>query len=62
MELRDQLCVCGHLQPFHRTYGCTGSRPNPDAKKTDRTWWQCKAFHAKELMRCTEDSRLRKAG
>jgi hypothetical protein len=45
---RIELCVCGHPQSFHRTYGCTGTRPNPDPKKTDRLWCQCKAFQGAE--------------
>jgi hypothetical protein len=31
---RDEMCICGHPQSAHRTYGCTGSSPNPDLKKT----------------------------
>jgi hypothetical protein len=44
---RDELCVCGHPQSSHRTYGCTTWRPNPDPKKTDRIWCQCKGFQSK---------------
>ncbi len=29
----DEICVCGHPQSLHRTYGCNGSHPNPDPKK-----------------------------
>lgn len=28
----DEICVCGHPQSLHRTYGCNGSHPNPDPK------------------------------
>jgi hypothetical protein len=41
---RDEICVCGHPQSLHRTYGCNGSHPNPDPKKTERVFCQCKAF------------------
>jgi hypothetical protein len=51
--LRDELCVCGHPQSLHRTYGCTGTRPNPDPKKTDRLWCQCKAFQAQKVARAS---------
>jgi hypothetical protein len=30
--LRDEVCVCGHPLWLHRSYGCTGTRPNPDPK------------------------------
>jgi hypothetical protein len=45
--LRDEVCLCGHSLSFHRTYGCTGTRPNLDRKKTD----QCKTFN-RFLYRC----------
>lgn len=45
---RDEICICGHFQSTHRTYGCTVSKPNPDANKKknapDRIFCQCKAF------------------
>jgi len=47
---RVELCVCGHPQALHRTYGCTGWHPNADPKKTDRVWCQCRIFHAKQLI------------
>ena len=40
----DETCVCGHPQSLHRTYGCNGTLPNPDLKKTERIGCQCKAF------------------
>jgi hypothetical protein len=43
---RDELCVCGHPQSLHRTYGCNGTLPNPDLKKTNRVGCPCKAFKA----------------
>jgi hypothetical protein len=45
---RNEMCACGHPQSLHRTYGCTGTRSNPDPKKTDRVWCQCKAFQAQK--------------
>jgi hypothetical protein len=42
--VHDEICVCGHPQSLHRTYGCNGSHPNPDPKKTDRVFCHCKAF------------------
>ena len=47
--LRDEVCVCGHLLSLHRSYGCTGTRPNPDPGKTNRLWCQCKAFQAQKI-------------
>jgi hypothetical protein len=47
--LRNEVCICGHPQSLHRTYGCTGTRPNPDPKKTDRLWCKCKAFQAPKV-------------
>jgi len=44
--LRIEMCVCGHSQSMHRTYGCAALRPNPDPKKTDRVPCKCKAFEA----------------
>jgi len=41
---RDEICVCGHPQSLHRTYGCNGWRPNPDLKKTERIGCECKTF------------------
>jgi hypothetical protein len=32
----DEICVCGHPQSLHRRYGCNGTLPNPDLKKTER--------------------------
>ena len=48
--------------PLHRTYGCTGWRPNPDPKKTDRVWCQCKMFQRKNLLvtASRQDSRFLK--
>lgn len=46
--VRDEICVCGHPQSWHRTYGCTVLRPNPDPKKTDRVLCQCKKFEAQK--------------
>lgn len=47
---RDEVCVCGHLHSTHRTYGCTATKPNPDAGKKknvpDRIFCQCKRFQA----------------
>jgi hypothetical protein len=58
---RDELCVCGHAQPMHRTYGCTGWQPNPDPKKTDHVWCQCKMFQRKNLLTSSpQDSRFLK--
>src|SRR5215469_12316743 len=58
---RTEMCVCGHPQPSHRTYGCTGSRPNPDPKKSDRLWCQCKMFQPPKLLMSTkQDSRFLK--
>lgn len=54
----QETCVCGHSQASHRTYGCTAWTPNPDPRKTDRIWCQCKAFQSKELLRSSESSRL----
>lgn len=51
MESPDDICACGHLQSSHRTYGCTGWKPNTDHTKVSRTWCQCKAFQPKEVMR-----------
>jgi hypothetical protein len=45
---REKTCICGHPQSSHRTYGCTASRPNPEAKKSDRVWCKCKAFQEKQ--------------
>jgi hypothetical protein len=46
--VRDEVCVCGHPQSLHRTYGCNGSKPNLDPKKTERVFCQCKAFQAQK--------------
>jgi hypothetical protein len=46
--VHDEICVCGHPQSLHRTYGCNGSRPNPDPKKTDRVFCQCKEFQKRK--------------
>ncbi len=46
--VRDEICVCGHPQSLHRTYGCNGWHPNPDPKKTDRVGCQCKAFQKRK--------------
>ena len=45
---RDETCVCGHPQSLHRTYGCNGTLPNPDLKKTDRVGCPGKEFKAKK--------------
>jgi hypothetical protein len=37
----NEICVCGHPQSAHRTYGCIGSQENT------RTWCQCKTFRAR---------------
>ena len=44
--MEDEICVCGHPQSLHRSYGCNGTHPNPnpDPKKTARVGCQCKAF------------------
>ena len=47
--LRDEVCVCGHPLWLHRSYGCTGTRPNPDPNKTDRLWCQCKTFEVRKV-------------
>ncbi len=44
----DEICVCGHPQSLHRTYGCNGSHPNPDPKKSDRVGCLCKAFQKRK--------------
>jgi hypothetical protein len=49
----DDVCVCGHPQSLHRSYGCTGTRPNPDPKKAERLWCQCKAFQAQKVARAS---------
>ena len=46
--MQDEICVCGHRQSLHRSYGCNGTRPNPDPKKTDPVGCQCKAFQAQK--------------
>lgn len=46
--VRNEVCVCGHPQSSHRTYGCTAMRPNPDLKKTERISCPCKAFQAQK--------------
>src|SRR5215469_3894226 len=45
---RDEICVCGHPQFLHRSYGCLGTRPNPDLKKTEHLECECKAFKARK--------------
>lgn len=46
--IRAELCICGHPPSAHRTYGCTGTHPNPDAKKTDPVLCNCKKFQAQK--------------
>jgi hypothetical protein len=46
--VRDEMCVCGHPQSLHRTYGCNGTLPSPDLKKTNRVFCQCKAFQKRK--------------
>jgi hypothetical protein len=43
---RNEMCVCGHPQSLHRTYGCTGTRANPDPKK-NTTEFGANAKHSK---------------
>jgi len=45
---RDEICVCGHPQSLHRTYGCIGMLASPDAKRTERLFCQCKEFKARK--------------
>jgi hypothetical protein len=47
--VRDEICVCGHPQSLHKTYGCNGWQPNPDHNKTDRLWCQCKTFQKRKV-------------
>lgn len=55
---RDEVCVCGHPQSMHRSYGCTASRVNTDPKKSsadpkkpvERLWCQCKGFEAQKAV------------
>jgi hypothetical protein len=51
--IRAELCVCGHPQSAHRTYGCTGARPNPDPKKNDPVLCHCKKFQAQKAARAS---------
>jgi hypothetical protein len=48
---RSDMCTCGHPQSTHRTYGCTAWTPNPDPKKTERVWCQCKAFQSRKVQK-----------
>jgi hypothetical protein len=48
-----EICVCGHRQSSHRTYGCTALKSNPDPKKRDRIWCACKVFQARKLARAS---------
>lgn len=54
------VCVCGHPLPSHRTYGCIAWRPNPNPRKAERVYCQCKAFQLKKLaVPPGEDLRIR---
>jgi hypothetical protein len=46
---RNEMCICGHPQRLHRNYGCTGSRFNPDPKRTERRWCLCRGFLAQKV-------------
>jgi hypothetical protein len=45
---QSELCVCGHPQSSHRTYGCAALRPNPDPKKTYVVLCGCEKFQEKK--------------
>src|ERR1700751_2123892 len=47
---RCERWVCGHPQSLHRIYACTGSRFNPDPKKTERLWCQCQYSKRRKLL------------
>jgi hypothetical protein len=52
LMMRTEICVCGHSQSSHRTYGCTGTKPNPDdPKKHAHVLCQCKKFQAQKIAR-----------
>lgn len=51
--VRTDICLCGHPQSDHRTYGCTASRPNPDPKKPYRILCQCKVFQVQKIARAS---------
>ena len=36
------------IRSRYRTYGCNGSHSNPDTKKTDRVFCQCKALQKRK--------------
>jgi len=56
---RDEICVCGHLQSFHRAYGCIGILSSPDAKKTERLFCQCKEFKARKVEEKRKEERTK---
>lgn len=51
--IRAEMCACGHPQSSHRTYGCVGTRPNPDPKKKDSVLCQCKKFEVAKTARAS---------
>jgi hypothetical protein len=48
--VHDEICVCGHPQSLHRTYGCNGPHPNPDPQKPTVSSVSAKHFKNRKLL------------
>jgi hypothetical protein len=48
--VRDEICVCGHPQSMHRTYGCNGSIPIQTRKKPTVSSTSAGRFKNAELL------------